>query len=151
MTNIEILDELFDYMFAEMVSLKENKGLKSFRRSITRTLHSSCDIAEEAYQLISDKRYHLKFDVTEGLFWHFEKLNKTVCNILRSDISELARIIRFKYISEEAMFKIIVHTLIVNFFNENDDLLSKISENPSVELLDGFFTNNPVDMGTKAN
>jgi hypothetical protein len=151
MTNTDILDELFDSMFTEIVSIKDETSLRQFKKSIFRVLCNEIEIPKESYQLISDKRFHLKFDIIDGFLWQFEKLNKTVCNILKSYILKLSKKIKISYIDENTMNKIIIHTLIVNFFMENPNFLSRISENPSIDLLQGFFSNNPIDMGFKAN
>ena len=116
MKNSEILKELAIHIF-------NHAGSKDLSSLIYETLAYGKQIPAEAYYLIPDKRYHKEFPVVYGFLNALLKIKEPPYYIVIELVKKAAKEISLPFIDEKSMINLVLHTLIVDFFDKNPHFL----------------------------
>ena len=109
------LQDLAIYLFNKSGSIKKGEDISL---KIYEALAYNKQIPNEAYALIPDKRYHKQFDIVYGFMWYLRKLKEPPFESYYSILSSIAMQLKIPFINQHDYQKLLLHTLIVDYFND---------------------------------
>lgn len=93
------------------------KGKENISEKIYRTLAYNKRLPETAYEIIPDKRYHKEFEILYGFKWYLGKLKEPPFDVYYPLLLEIARKISLPYIYSSQYGDLLLHTLLVDYFD----------------------------------
>ena len=121
----EILKEIGIYIF-NRVFIKD--CLEQLTPAIVEVFVQNKDIPKKAWVLIPDERYAKTFGIIYGFQYNLFKIKEPPMTFCLSQIRKMASRLDFMYMDEIAKSKLILHTLIVGYFEENIDILLSLPQ-----------------------
>jgi hypothetical protein len=120
MNKESVLKELGIYLFNRAGDIK---NLDKISNSIYKVLAYKKEIPKKVYELIPDKRYHDGYKIVFGFMWYLDKLKEPPFLVYYSIIKKMAEKLRLPIIDLDVQTRIILFTLIIDFFEENPGYL----------------------------
>lgn len=107
------LQELAIYLFSRCGDLQKGEDI---RPKIYEVLAYDRQLPLEAYALIPDKRYHKQFHIVYGFMWCLRQVEDPSFELYYSVLSGLAAEITNPFIPQSQYARLLLYTLIVEFF-----------------------------------
>jgi hypothetical protein len=117
MDKSEIFQDLSIYLFNRIGRIK--KGEENPGDSIYKVLSYGRKIPPKARELIPDRRYHKEFPVIYGFMSELGKIEEPPFPVYFSILKEIAKKMKIEFMSVDTMRLLILHTLIVEYFQDN--------------------------------
>ncbi|MBE0673405.1 MAG: hypothetical protein IH591_01965 [Bacteroidales bacterium] len=120
-TENRVLKELAIWIFNKIGDIQ--KGSFDLSPAIFDVLSYGRNIPKGAWYLIPDIRYHEQFDILFGFKWYMGRLAEPPYDIIHYFLESIAREMKPTIVRIRDMHDLILHTLIVKFFEEHPEYL----------------------------
>lgn len=111
------LQELAIYLFNRTGEIQMGEDI---RPKIYEVLAYGKQIPAEGYKLIPDKRYHKQFDIVYGFMWYLRKVKEPPFEVYYSIITGMAFRISLPFISQGLYARLLLYTLLVEYFEQQE-------------------------------